>query len=171
MLEVRSLTKSFGGLAAIDQVSIDVGANEVVALIGPNGAGKTTLFSCIAGFIRPDAGSVLFLGRDVTGSPPHRICAKGIARTFQITQPFARLSVLENVMIGAYHTTRVRREAEAQAIDVVHQLGLSRQRDMRADALTLAGCKRLPLPPPPPPPPELPPPAPGGGGRHPARAQ
>jgi len=145
MLEVRSLTKSFGGLAAIDQVSIDVGANEVVALIGPNGAGKTTLFSCIAGFTRPDAGSVLFLGRDVTGLPPHRICAKGIARTFQITQPFARLSVLENVMIGAYHTTRVRREAEAQAIDVVHQLGLSRQLDMRADALTLAGCKRLEL--------------------------
>ena len=145
MLEVRSLTKSFGGLAAIDQVSIDVGANEVVALIGPNGAGKTTLFSCIAGSTRPDAGSVRFLGRDVTGLPPHRICAQGIARTFQITQPFARLSVLENVMIGAYHTTRARREAEAQAVDVVHQLGLSRQLDMRADALTLAGCKRLEL--------------------------
>jgi branched-chain amino acid transport system ATP-binding protein len=145
MLEVRSLTKSFGGLAAIDQVSIDVGANEVVALIGPNGAGKTTLFSCIAGFIRPDAGRVRLLGHDVTGLPPHRICANGIARTFQITQPFARLSVLENVMVGAYHTTRVRREAEAQARDVVHQLGLSRQLDMRADALTLAGCKRLEL--------------------------
>jgi branched-chain amino acid transport system ATP-binding protein len=145
MLEVRSLTKSFGGLAAIDQVSIDVGANEVVALIGPNGAGKTTLFSCIAGFTRPDAGSVLLLGRDVTGLPPHRICAKGIARTFQIAQPFVRLSVLENVMIGAYHTTRVRREAEAQAMDVIHQLGLSRQLDRRADALTLAGCKRLEL--------------------------
>jgi branched-chain amino acid transport system ATP-binding protein len=145
MLEVRSLTKSFGGLAAIGRVSIDVGANEVVALIGPNGAGKTTLFSCIAGFIRPDAGSVLFLGRDVTGLPPHRICANGIARTFQIAQPFARLSVIENVVIGAYHATRRRREAEAQAVDVVHKVGLSRQLDMRADALTLAGCKRLEL--------------------------
>jgi ABC-type branched-subunit amino acid transport system ATPase component len=145
MLEVRSLRKSFGGLAAIDRVSIDVGANEMVALIGPNGAGKTTLFSCIAGFTRPDAGSVRFLGRDVTGLPPHRMCACGIARTFQITQPFARLSVLENVMVGAYHTTPVRREAEAQAMDVVHQLGLSRQLDMRADALTLAGRKRLEL--------------------------
>jgi branched-chain amino acid transport system ATP-binding protein len=145
MLEVRRLRKSFGGLAAIDRVSIDVGANEVVALIGPNGAGKTTLFSCIAGFNRPDAGSVRFLGRDVTGLPPHRMCACGIARTFQITQPFARLSVLENVMVGAYHTTPVRREAEAQAMDVVHQLGLSRQLDMRADALTLAGRKRLEL--------------------------
>jgi branched-chain amino acid transport system ATP-binding protein len=145
MLEVSGLTKSFGGLAAVDQVSLDAGASEVVALIGPNGAGKTTLFSCIAGFTRPDAGSVRFLGRDVTGLPPHRICAEGIARTFQITQPFAHLSVLENVMVGAYHTTRVRREAEAQAMDVIHQLGLSRQLDMRADALTLAGCKRLEL--------------------------
>ena len=145
MLEVRSLTKSFGGLAAIDQVSINVGTNEVVALIGPNGAGKTTLFSCIAGFTRPDAGNVLFLGHDVTGLPPHRICAEGIARTFQITQPFARLSVRENVMIGAYHTTRKRREAEAQAVDVVHKVGLNRQLEMRADALTLAGRKRLEL--------------------------
>jgi branched-chain amino acid transport system ATP-binding protein len=145
MLEVRSLTKSFGGLTAIDRVSIDVGANEVVALIGPNGAGKTTLFSCIAGFTGPDAGSVLFLGRDVTGLPPHRICAEGIARTFQITQPFARLSVLENVMVGAYHTTRRRREAEARAVDVVHKVELTRQLDMRADALTLAGRKRLEL--------------------------
>jgi len=145
VLEVSGLSKAFGGLAAVDQVSLDVGSNEIVALIGPNGAGKTTLFSAIAGFIRPDKGSVRFLGRDVTGLPPHRICACGIARTFQITQPFARLSVLENVMVGAYHTTRVRREAAARAEDVARQVGLSRQLDMRADALTLAGRKRLEL--------------------------
>jgi len=145
VLEVRGLTKSFGGLAAVDQVSVDVGNNEIVALIGPNGAGKTTLFACIAGFIKPDAGSVRFLGSDVTGLPPHRVCARGIARTFQITQPFARLSVLENVMVGAYHTTRVRREAAVRAEEVARQLGLARQLDMRADALTLAGRKRLEL--------------------------
>ena len=145
MLEVRGLTKSFGGLAAVDQVSVDVGNNEIVALIGPNGAGKTTLFACIAGFIKPDAGSVRFLGSDVTGLPQHRVCARGIARTFQITQPFARLSVLENVMVGAYHTTRVRREAAVRAEEVARQLGLARQLDMRADALTLAGRKRLEL--------------------------
>jgi branched-chain amino acid transport system ATP-binding protein len=145
VLEIKGLSKAFGGLAAVDQVSLEVGAQEIVALIGPNGAGKTTLFACIAGFTRPDGGSVRFLGRDVTGLPPHRICAYGIARTFQITQPFARLSVLENVMVGAYHTTRLRREAAAQAEDVARQVGLGRQVDMRADALTLAGRKRLEL--------------------------
>jgi branched-chain amino acid transport system ATP-binding protein len=145
VLEVRALSKSFGGLAAVDRVSLDVGHDEIVALIGPNGAGKTTLFACIAGFIEADAGSVRFLGSDVTGLPPHRICARGIARTFQITQPFARLSVLENVMVGAYHTTRVRREAAAWAEEVARQLGLGPQLDMRADSLTLAGRKRLEL--------------------------
>jgi branched-chain amino acid transport system ATP-binding protein len=145
VLEVKGLSKAFGGLAAVDQVSLDVGAQEIVALIGPNGAGKTTLFACIAGFTRPDGGSVHFLGRNVTGLPPHRICECGIARTFQITQPFARLSVRENIMVGAYHTTRLRREAAAQADDVGRRVGLGRQLDMRADALTLAGRKRLEL--------------------------
>jgi branched-chain amino acid transport system ATP-binding protein len=145
VLEVSGLSKSFGGLVAIDQASLEVGDDEIVALIGPNGAGKTTLFASIAGFIKPDAGSVRFLGRDVTGLPPHRICAQGIARTFQITQPFARLSVLENVMVGAYHTTPVRRDAAAQAEDVARQVGLGAQLHMRADALTLAGRKRLEL--------------------------
>ena len=145
MLDVKGLSKAFGGLAAVDQVSLDVGAREIVALIGPNGAGKTTLFACIAGFTRPDGGSVRFLGREMMGLPPHRICACGIARTFQITQPFARLSVLENIMVGAYHTTRLRREAAAQADDVGRRVGLGRQLGMRADALTLAGRKRLEL--------------------------
>ena len=145
MLEVQALSKSFGGLAAVERVSLDVGHDEIVALIGPNGAGKTTLFACIAGFIKADAGSVRFLGNDVTGLAPHRICACGIARTFQITQPFARLSVLENVMVGAYHTTRVRREAAVRAEEVARRLGLGPHLDARADALTLAGRKRLEL--------------------------
>ena len=145
MLEVKELSKVFGGLAAVDQVSLDVGAHEIVGLIGPNGAGKTTLFACVAGFTKPDGGNVRFLGRDVTGLPPHRICACGIARTFQITQPFARLSVLENVMVGAYHTTRLRHEAAARAEEVARQVGLSRRLDMHAGALTLAGRKRLEL--------------------------
>jgi branched-chain amino acid transport system ATP-binding protein len=145
VLEVSGLSKSFGGLAAVDQASLEVAADEIVALIGPNGAGKTTLFACVAGFIKPDAGSVRFAGRDVTGLPPHHICAQGIARTFQITQPFARLTVRENVMVGAYHTTRLRRDAAAQAEDVAREVGLGGQLDMRADALTLAGRKRLEL--------------------------
>lgn len=145
MLEVRSLSKSFGGLKAVDQASFDVGKNEIVALIGPNGAGKTTLFASIAGFTRPDAGKVRFQDRDITGLPPHRICACGIVRTFQITQPFLRLSVRENVMVGAYHTTPDRREASSRAEDVARRVGMGRQLDVRADALTIAGRKRLEL--------------------------
>jgi branched-chain amino acid transport system ATP-binding protein len=145
VLEVRGLSKSFGGLVAVDRVSLDIAGGEIVALIGPNGAGKTTLFACIAGFIAADAGSVHFLGHSVTGLPPHRICAQGIARTFQVTQPFPRLTVMENIMVGAYHTAPSRREAVARAEEVAHRLGLERQLGVRADALTLAGRKRLEL--------------------------
>lgn len=145
MLEVRGLSKSFGGLKAVDQASFDVEKVEIVALIGPNGAGKTTLFASIAGFTRPDAGTVRFQDRDITGLPPHRICACGIVRTFQITQPFLRLSVLENVMVGAYHTTPNRREASSRAEDVAHRVGMSQQLDIQAGALTIAGRKRLEL--------------------------
>ena len=145
MLEVRGLSKSFGGLKAVDQADFDVGADEIVALIGPNGAGKTTLFASIAGFTRPDAGKVRFQDRDITGLPPHRICACGIVRTFQIAQPFLRLSVLENVMVGAYHTTPNRREATSRAADVARRVGMGRQLDTRADALTIAARKRLEL--------------------------
>jgi branched-chain amino acid transport system ATP-binding protein len=139
VLEVKALSKAFGGLSAVGNVSLTVGADEIVALIGPNGAGKTTVFACIAGSTKPDGGVVRFLGRDVTSLPPHRICEHGIARTFQITQPFARLSVFENIMVGAYHTTYQRHEAAAYAKVVARQVGLGPQLDMRADALTLAG--------------------------------
>jgi branched-chain amino acid transport system ATP-binding protein len=145
VLEVRGLSKSFGGLKAVDQADFDVGTDEIVALIGPNGAGKTTLFASIAGFTRPDVGKVRFQDRDITGLPPHRICACGIVRTFQIAQPFLRLSVLENVMVGAYHTTPNRREATSRAADVARRVGMGRQLDTRADALTIAARKRLEL--------------------------
>src|SRR4029434_8247310 len=101
MLEVRDLSKSFGGLKAVDQASLDVRQGEIVGLIGPNGAGKTTLFAAIGGFHTPDAGSVAFAGQDITGLAPHRICAAGMVRTFQITQPFAKISGRENIMVGA----------------------------------------------------------------------
>ena len=90
MLEVRDLSKAFGGLKAVDQASLDVRAGEIVGLIGPNGAGKTTLFAAIAGFHKPDGGGITFEGNDITGLAPHRICAAGMVRTFQITQPFAQ---------------------------------------------------------------------------------
>jgi branched-chain amino acid transport system ATP-binding protein len=145
VLEVSDLSRSFGGLRAIDSASCRVERNEIVALIGPNGAGKSTLFGAIAGFVKPDAGSVRFEGDDITGLPPHRICERGITRTFQIPQPFARLSVLENVMVGAYHTTRVRTDAVARAEEAVRQAEMTRKIHMPASALTVADLKRLEL--------------------------
>ncbi|MBX9942970.1 MAG: ATP-binding cassette domain-containing protein, partial [Reyranella sp.] len=100
MLEVRNLSKTFGGLKAVDDAALDVRQGEIVGLIGPNGAGKTTLFAAIAGFQAPDSGRVTLDGRDITGLAPHRICAAGMVRTFQITQPFAKISVRENIMVG-----------------------------------------------------------------------
>ena len=145
MLEVRDLSKSFGGLKAVDGASLDVRRGEIVGLIGPNGAGKTTLFAAIAGFHRPDAGHVAFEGRDITGLAPHKICAAGMVRTFQITQPFAAISVRENIMIGAYLHTGDRRLAEREAEAVASRVGMGGQLDQRGADLTVAGRKRLEL--------------------------
>jgi len=145
MLEVRGLTRSFGGLKAVDGVDLDVPEGEIVGLIGPNGAGKTTCFAAIAGFVRPDAGSVRFAGRDVTGHAPHLVARAGMVRTFQITQPFARLSVRENVMVGAWLRHGRRAEAEEAADRVACSVGMGAMLDMRAGDLTVAGRKRLEL--------------------------
>ena len=145
MLEVRGLSKSFGGLKAVDQASLDVRQGEIVGLIGPNGAGKTTLFAAIAGFHAPDAGRVAFEGRDITGLAPHRICAAGMVRTFQITQPFAKISVRENIIVGAYLRTADRRLAEREAETVADTVGMAGQLDQMGSDLTVAGRKRLEL--------------------------
>jgi len=145
MLEVRDVSKSFGGLKAVDRASLDVAPGEIVGLIGPNGAGKTTLFATIAGFHRPDAGTVSFEGKPITGLPPHRICASGMVRTFQITQPFAGISVRENIMIGAYLHTADRRLAAREAEAVASLVGMKDQLDQRGADLTVAGRKRLEL--------------------------
>ena len=145
MLEVRELSKSFGGLKAVDQASLDVRQGEIVGLIGPNGAGKTTLFAAIAGFHTPDAGRVAFDGRDITGLAPHRICASGMVRTFQITQPFAKISVRENIMVGAYFRTADRASAQRDAEAVADMVGMVDQLDQMGADLTVAGRKRLEL--------------------------
>ncbi|MCC8430545.1 ABC transporter ATP-binding protein [Reyranella aquatilis] len=145
MLEVREVSKSFGGLKAVDRASLDVACGEIVGLIGPNGAGKTTLFATIAGFHRPDAGTVSFEGKPVTGLAPHRICAAGMVRTFQITQPFAGISVRENIMVGAYLHTADRRLAAREAEAVAALVGMKDQLDQRGADLTVAGRKRLEL--------------------------
>ncbi len=143
MLEVRGLAKNFGGLRAVAAVDLDVPAGSITALIGPNGAGKTTLFAIIAGFIAPDAGGVRFQGTDITGWRPDRIAQSGMVRTFQIAQPFAGLTVMENIRVGAFLRTGDPRAAEAKAREVGVSLGLAAFLDRPAAALTVAGRKRL----------------------------
>ncbi len=145
MLEATNLTKRFGGLIAVNDASIHVSAGEIVGLIGPNGAGKTTLFATVAGFHKPDAGAVRFLGEDVTGLEPHLVCARGLARTFQITQPFAGLTVAENIAVGAHVRHASRAEALKRARDIAGRVGLGAILDRPASDLTVAARKRLEL--------------------------
>jgi branched-chain amino acid transport system ATP-binding protein len=145
MLKVEGLTKIFGGLRAVDGASLEVGQGRIVALIGPNGAGKTTLFASIAGFHRSDAGRVHFDGQDITGQPVHRIARAGMVRTFQVTQPFAKLSVHENIAVGAYQLHPRRDYAWEHARATAQRVGMEGLLDQPASDLTVAGRKRLEL--------------------------
>jgi len=145
MLELRAVSKSFGWLCAVDGASLRVPAGRIVSLIGPNGAGKTTLFALVAGFLKPDGGRILFQGEDITGLRPHAICRRGLVRTFQLVRPFARLSVRQNIAVGAHTRIRARRAALARAEAVAERLGMTAMLDQPAGALTVAGRKRLEL--------------------------
>jgi branched-chain amino acid transport system ATP-binding protein len=145
MLEARNLSVRFGGLLAAADVSVRAPAGQIVALIGPNGAGKTTLFNLVSGFVKPDAGSVHFNGRDITAVAPHAICRLGLARTFQIVQPFAAQTVRENIAVGAHLHHRARGAALAKAESVAARVGLTAELDKLASNLTIAGRKRLEL--------------------------
>ncbi len=143
VLQLQQLTKNFGGLTAVQDVSFTVGEGEIVGLIGPNGAGKTTLFNCVNGYYPPNGGRVTYDGRNVTGFSPHRMAALGMGRTFQIVRPFPRLSVLENVLVGAFLRYPRRREAERKAWEVLAFIGLTESAHRPAAAMTLAGRKRI----------------------------
>jgi len=143
MLEVQGLSKRFGGLLAVSNLALDVKEGEIVALIGPNGAGKTTAFAMISGFIAPDAGTVTFASQDVTGWAPHEVCRLGLARTFQIVQPFGRLSVRENIAVGAHLHSAERKEALEKATEIGTRLGMGPLLDRPAATLTVAARKRL----------------------------
>jgi branched-chain amino acid transport system ATP-binding protein len=145
VLEVRGLAKHFGGLQAVKDLSFGVGEGEIVALIGPNGAGKTTVFGLVSGFLDPDAGEITFRGRMVRGLKPHALNRLGMARTFQIMRPFARLSVVRNVMIGALGRHADPRVAETRARAVLDEVGLAGKAEHPAASLTLAERKRLEL--------------------------
>jgi branched-chain amino acid transport system ATP-binding protein len=145
LLEVAGLSKRFGGLQAVRDLSLSVDHGEVLGLIGPNGAGKTTAFNLLSGFIRPDAGEIRFDGRSFIGWKPHAICQAGLARTFQIVRPFPRLSVLGNVEVGALARNDDVAQARERARAVVTRVGLGAKADRPAVGLTLAERKRLEL--------------------------
>ncbi|HEY7521819.1 MAG TPA: ABC transporter ATP-binding protein [Methylomirabilota bacterium] len=143
MLQLDSVTKRFGGLTAVRNVTLQVQAGELLGIIGPNGAGKTTLFNVISGFYRPDEGRVVFESQDVTGRAAHEIARLGLTRTFQIVKPFGNLSVSDNVMIGALSRLSSTREARAEAERVIVLCGLGPHAHARAKALPIALRKRL----------------------------
>ena len=143
ILTVDGVSKAFGGLMAVSEVSFSVGRGEIVGLIGPNGAGKTTLFNVVSGYYAPTHGKVRFDGKDVSGKPPYALAASGIGRTFQVVKPFPGLSVLENVVIAAFLKHPRRADAEARAWKVLEVTGLADRAHEAASSLTLAGRKRL----------------------------
>jgi branched-chain amino acid transport system ATP-binding protein len=145
MLRVESVSRRFGGLLAVDAASFTAEAGRITALIGPNGAGKTTLFAIVTGFLPPTEGRVFYEGADITGVPTHLLARRGIARTFQIAQPFAGLTVRENIAVGSHLSRPRRAEALAAAEDVAKAVGLSPMLHQPAASLTVAGRKRLEL--------------------------
>lgn len=143
ILNVSNLTKEFGGLRAIDTLSISIQKGQILGLIGPNGAGKSTAFNCIAGVYAPTSGMISFNGDKTAGQKPWDLCKKGLARTFQIVKPFASKTVLYNVMVGSFANTTKRHVAEQRALEVLEGLNFADKKDMRAGNLTIADRKRL----------------------------
>lgn len=148
LLEVKGLSKFFGGLAALSGLDFEVDQSEIVGLIGPNGSGKTTLFNTIMGSLRCDQGSILFRGRNIVGLRPYQVCQRGIARSFQLTKPFHRMTCLENIMVGrsfgndpAGGLKQTRKEAE----EILTRVGLTAKKQLPASALNLIERKRLEL--------------------------
>jgi len=145
LLAVEGVSTAFGGLAAVQRVTFTLAEGELLALIGPNGAGKTTLFHVISGFMAPDEGTIRYAGEPLAGLRPHDICQRGMVRTFQITRPFNRLTVLENVLVGALERVAHRRQAVTIAEEVLALTGLAEKAGQFGHSLTLPDRKRLEL--------------------------
>jgi len=142
LLEVKSLTKRFGSLAAVNNVSFTIGQGEILGLIGPNGAGKTTLFNTISGIYTPDEGEILFKGVSIAGLAPYKICRMGMSRTFQVTQAFTHMSVADAIRVGAYNRYG-EREVAARVEEAISFFGLKNIRDWKCGDLGLAPLKRV----------------------------
>jgi len=143
ILEINNLVKDFGGLRAVDTLSLSIEEGEILGMIGPNGAGKSTAFNCIAGVYAPTKGDVYFTGKKINGVKPWNLCKNGLARTFQIVKPFRSKSVLYNVMVGSFVTTDKTAVAEEKALNVLKILSFEKKKDERAGNLTIAELKRL----------------------------
>ncbi len=146
LIKIVNITKSFGGLKALREVSFHIDEGEIVGLIGPNGAGKTTLFNVIDGYHKPDSGSILFQNRDISAlSPPHKICSCGIGRTFQIVKPFANISVFENVLVGSWQVSSSPRLVRSRTLEILKFVGLEPYSQFQGSSLTISNRKRLEL--------------------------
>ena len=145
MLEAKNVSMHFGELAALQSINLSVEKGEILGLIGPNGAGKTTFFNCVTGFLNATRGQIFFNGQDITRLGPHRICHLGICRTFQIVQSFHEMTVLENIMMGAFCRHAGARASTARAEEVLEITGLQDKRNQLAGSLTLADQKRIEL--------------------------
>jgi branched-chain amino acid transport system ATP-binding protein len=144
-LKIENLSKSFGGLMAVNHVTFEVGEGEILGLIGPNGSGKTTIFNLISGFFPPDTGSIYLRGESLVGLKPHQICKRGIGRTFQIVKPFPHLSVMRNVRAAAFNRGKEINQANRQSESLLEFVGLWSKRNELAGSLTLAERKQLEL--------------------------
>jgi branched-chain amino acid transport system ATP-binding protein len=148
LLQVEKLNKSFGGLMALCELNFEIFEGEIFGVIGPNGSGKTTLFNVITGFLKAHSGKVIFMGKDITGLPPHQICRKGIARIFQLVRPFAQLTVLANVMVGGMYgrnSASNMKQAREKSTEILNFVGLGNKMEVAAHQLTMAERKRLEL--------------------------
>lgn len=145
ILELNGLTKKFGGLTAVNDLSLNISENEIVALIGPNGAGKTTIFGTITGFYRPNMGRISFKNQRIDNLKPHSICKLGLVRTFQIVKPFMELTVFENILIGGFNGTQKLSEAIERADEALEITELTHLKNIQAGFITLADRKRLEL--------------------------
>jgi branched-chain amino acid transport system ATP-binding protein len=142
-LEIRKVSRFFGGIAAIKDVSFEVRKGEILGLIGPNGAGKTTMFNVVNGFYHPSRGEVYFKGQKVSGFKPHQICRRGIARTFQVVKPLQRMSVLDNVIASSFLRAKDKNQAVETARESLQFTGLYEDRDVISRGLPLGKRKRL----------------------------
>jgi len=145
ILDVKNVHKYFGGIRALVDINLSLSSGELIGVIGPNGSGKTTLINVITGYIKPDKGSIFYMGREITGLPPHKIASMGIVRTFQITRPFKELSVLSNVMLGILFQEKSIEKAREKALEILKLLNLENKKDVICRDLTTPDQKKIEL--------------------------